>query len=157
MAFSEPSSRCGHVTAKIGAKIYMWGGTGSSQGNTSHLNRVYIFDNVREKWHARKTTGRLPSGYQFCASVQSGSVLYVYGGQDENRVRRGSLHSLNLENFSWTELSPEVRNGPQKKCSTRMTIHGNKIFLFGGKVVRRGRVRTNELHQFDLETSMNKY
>ena len=43
MAFAEPSARCGHVSAKIGAKVYMWGGTGSSPGNTSHLNRVAIY------------------------------------------------------------------------------------------------------------------
>ena len=154
MAFSEPSARCGHVTAKIGAKVYMWGGT-IGDGNTSHLNRVYIFDNVREKWHAKKTAGQCPPGHKCCASAQSGSMLYVYGGQDENKERRGSLHSLNLENFSWTELSPEVPNGPQKKCSSRMAVHGNKIFLLGGIVSNT--MRTNELHQFDLETSKNKY
>ena len=156
MAFAEPPPRCGHVSAKIGAKVYMWGGSASSKRNTSDLNRIYIFDNVREKWHDKKTAGRRPPGYKFCASAQSGSMLYVYGGQDENGVRRGSLHSLNLESFLWTELSAEeVPNGPKKKCSTRMTVHGNKIFLFGGKVAPR--VRTNEFHQFDLETSMNKY
>ena len=148
-ALVEPSPRCGHVSAKIAAKVYIWGGSSDSGRNASHL---YIFDNIREKWHSQKTVGRHPRGYKYCASAQSGSMLYVYGGKDKNNVRYGSLHSLNLENFLWTELSPEeVPNGPKKKSSTRMAVHGNKIFLFGGKVTNS--VRTNELHQFDLETS----
>ena len=53
----------------------------------------------------------------------------------------------------WTELSTEVPNGPKKNSSARIAVHGNKMFLFGGKVTNS--VRTNELHQFDLETSMS--
>ena len=155
MAFAEPPARCGHVSAKIGAKVYIWGGASNSPQNTSHLDTIYIFDNIREKWHSKKAVGLRPRGYQFCASAQSGSMLYIYGGKDENEVRCGSLHSLNLENFLWTELSAEEPNGPKKKSSSRMSVHGNKIFVCGGKVTSSA--RTNELHQFDLETSMNKY
>ena len=76
MAFFLPSARCGHVSAKIAAKVYVWDGSGSSRLNTSHL---YIFDNIREKWHS-KTAGRHPQGYKHCASTQSGSML-VYGAR----------------------------------------------------------------------------
>ena len=82
-------------------------------------------------------------------------MLYVYGGKDERNARWGSLYSLNLENFSWTEVSHEVPNGPQKKSHSMMTVHGNKIFLFGG--INKDNKRTNKLHQFDLETSMNVF
>ena len=77
----------------------------------------------------------------------------MYRVKDKNNVRCGSLHSLNLENFLWTELSSEVPNAPKKESSARMAVHRNKIFLFGGKVANS--VRTNELHQFDLEISMS--
>ena len=153
-AFSEPSARCGHVSAKINAKVFIWGGnSGTSERSTSHLDEVHIFNNVRENWHSKKTVGQRPRGFKFCASAQSGSMLYVYGGADENDARCGSLHSLNLESFLWTELSAEVPNGPKKIDSTRMSVHGNKLFLFGG--ILTGGQRTDEFHQFDLETSMN--
>ena len=158
MAFSEPSARCGHVSAKINAKVFIWGGiSGASRRDTSHLDEVHIFDNVRENWHSKKTVGQRPRGFRFCASAQSGSMLYVYGGTDENDVKQGSLHSLNLERFLWTELSAaEVPNGPKIKCSTRMSVHGNKLFLFGGFVTNGNTEETtDEFHQFDLETSMN--
>ena len=157
MASSVPSARCGHVSAKINAKVLIWGGElGASQRSTSHLDEVYIFDNVRENWRSKKTVGRRPRGHKFCASAQSGSMLYVYGGFDENEVRRGSLYSLNLESFLWTELSAEGPNGPKKKTSSKMSVHGNKLFLFGGFVTNGDRTETtDEFHQFDLETSMN--
>ena len=157
MASSEPSARSGHISAKINAKVFIWGGSDTSKQSTSHLDEVYIFDNVRENWRSKKTVGQRPRGFRFCASAQSGSMLYVYGGTDENDVRQGSLHSLNLESFLWTELSAaEVPNGPKIKCSTRMSVHGNKLFLFGGFVTNGDRTETtDEFHQFDLETSMN--
>ena len=156
MAFSQPSARCGHVSAKINAKVFFWGGSSGTSGrsSTSHLDEVYIFDNVRENWHSKKTVGQHPRGFRYCASAQSGSMLYVYGGADENNVNHGSLHSLNLESCLWTELSAEVPNGPKKKSSTKMSVHGNKLFLFGGFVTTTKRT-TDEFHQFDLETSMN--
>ena len=157
MAFSEPSARCGHVSAKINAKVFIWGGeSGTNQRSTSYLDEVYIFDNVRENWHPKKTVGQRPRGFKFCASAQSGSMLYVYGGTDENDVKQGSLHSFNLESFLWTKLSAEVPNGPKKKDSTRMSVHGNKLFLFGGFVSNGDTTdeTTDEFHQFDLETSM---
>ena len=157
MKFSEQSARCGHVSAKINAKVFIWGGefeSGTSGLSTSHLDKVYIFDNVREKWLTKKTVGQRPRGFMCCASAQSGSMLYVYGGADENNVKQGSLHSLNLESLLWTELSAEVPNGPKKKDSTRMSVHGNKLFLFGGFVTTTDET-TDEFHQFDLETSMN--
>ena len=103
MAFSEPSARGGHVSAKINAKVFIWGGVSdASRRDTSYLDEVYIFDNVRENWHSKKTVGQRPRGFVSCASAQSGSMLYVYGGTDENNVNYGSLHSLNLESFLWT-------------------------------------------------------
>ena len=47
-------------------------------------------------------------------------------------------------------------NGPKKKNSTMMSVHGNKLFLFGGFVTNGDTFETtDEFHQFDLETSMN--
>ena len=42
----------------------------------------------------------------------------------------------------------------RKKNSTKMSVHGNKLFLFGGFVTKTEET-TDEFHQFDLETSMN--
>ena len=153
MAFVEPSGRAGCVSATIDSKVLVWGGTLTDQQDTSHLKNIYILDTLNEKWTSKSTTGEHPRGYQFCCSAQSGNVLYVYGGLDENDEYTGSLFSLNLDILSWRELSPHVQDGPRKKHSGGMIVRGEKIILFGG--FTEDVEETNELHIFDLSTGMS--
>ena len=150
MAFVEPSGRVGCVSATIDSKVLVWGGQLTARKDTSHLKNIYILDTLKEKWTSKSTTGEHPRGYKDCCSAQSGNVLYVYGGEDENYKRTGSLFSLNLDILSWRELSPHVHDGPRRKNSGGMIVQGEKIILFGGYTEDRD--PTNELHIFDLST-----
>ena len=153
MAFVEPSGRAGCVSATIDFKVFVWGGLLTDRQDTSHLKNIYILDILNEKWTSKSTTGEHPRGCMFCCSAQSGNVLYVYGGQDENGKHTGSLFSLNLDILSWRELSPHVHDGPRKTLSGGMIVRGEKIILFGGYTEDED--RTNELHIFNLSTGMS--
>ena len=151
MAFSEPPPAAGCVSATINSTVYVWGGKTES-GDTSHLANVYILDTSTEKWQSRPITGQQPLGFYNCAAAQVGNLLYVYGGWDEYERDTGSLYCLDLELFSWKELSPHIYNaGPKAKSLCGMVFHEDKIFLFGGK---SGDMRTNEMHVFNLSTGM---
>ena len=152
MAFVEPSGRVGFVSATIDSKVFVWGGELTNGQDTSHLKNLYILDILKENWKSKSTTGEHPRGYRYCCSAQSGNVLYVYGGSDENGEGTGSLFSLNLDILSWRELSPQVHDGPSKKYGGGMVVQGDKIILFGGYTARG---RTNELHIFNLSTGMS--
>ena len=153
MAFVDPSGRRGCVSATTDSKVFIWGGQLTRRRDTSHLKSLYILDTLKENWNSKSITGANPRGYVYCCSAQSGNVLYVYGGLDENDEDTGSLFSLNLDILSWRELSPHVHNGPSKKLSGGMVVQGDKIILFGGSTEEKG--RTNELHIFDLSTGMS--
>ena len=155
MAFLEPSGRVGCVSATIDSKVFVWGGKLTDRKDTSHLKNIYILDTLNEKWKSKSTTGEHPRGYRYCCSAQSGNILYVYGGLDENDqyTRTGSLFSLNLDILSWRELSPHVHDGPSKRQVGGMIVQGKKIILFGGYT--EDEEGTNELHIFDLSTGMN--
>ena len=153
MAFVEQSGRVGSVSATIDSKVFVWGGRLTDEQDTSHLKNIYILDTLKENWKSKSTTGEHPRGYKYCCSAQSGNVLYVYGGWDENDEETGSLFSLNLDILSWRELSPHVHDGPRKKQSGGMIVQGKKIILFGGYT--KDIKETNELHIFDLSTGMS--
>ena len=153
MAFVEPSGRVGCVSATIDSKVFIWGGRLTNHKDTSHLKNIYILDTLKENWKSKSINGEHPRGYLYCCSAQSGNLLYVYGGGDENNKDRGSLLILNLDILSWRELSPHVHDGPKKKKSGGMAVLGDKIILFGG-YTGDGRL-TNELHIFNLSTGMS--
>ena len=152
MAFVEPSGRAGCVSATIDSKVFVWGGLLTDHKDTSHLKNIYILKTLNEKWTSKSTTGEHPRGYKFCCSAQSGNVLHVYGGLDENNKYTGSLFSLNLDILSWRELSPHVHDGPSKKFGGGIVVQGEKIILFGGDTDDES---TNELHIFNLSTGMS--
>ena len=152
MAFVEPSGRKGCVSAKIDSKVFVWGGGLTDKRDTSHLKNLYILDTLTEVWKSKSITEEHPGGYKYCCSAQSGNVLYVYGGVDENDEKTGSLFSLNLDILSWRELSTHVHDRPSKKHSGGMVVQGDKIILFGGYIAKG---RTNELHIFDISKGMS--
>ena len=154
MAFIEPAGRDGFISATIDSKVFVWGGELTDSKDTSHLKSLYIIDTLKENWKSKSTNGEHPQGHKYCCSAQSGNVLYVYGGLDENGENSGSLFSLNLDILSWRELSPHVHDGPSKKNRGGMVVQGDKIILFGGVVTADGRM-TNELHIFNLSTGMS--
>ena len=147
---AEPPAVYGCVSATINSKVYVWGGWTES-GGTSHLANLYILDYGTEKWLSRPT-GKHPPGFWGCAAAQDANLLYVYGGWDEHRTRTGSLYCLDLYLLSWTELSPHIHYGPEKKDSCGMVVHEDKIFLFGGNF--NSVHHTNELHMFNLSTGI---
>ena len=155
MAFVEQSGRIACVSATIESKVFIWGGELTGRRDTSHLKNLYILDTLKENWKSKSFNGEHPRGYKYCCSAQSGNILDVYGGCDENDEETGSLFSLNLDILSWRELSPHVHGGPSKKQGGGMVVQGDKIKLFGG-FTEDGR-RTNELHVFNLSTGTGKY
>ena len=152
MAFVDLPARAGCVSATIDSKVFIWGGELSAGKDTSHLNNLYVIDTLRETWKPCPITGKHPQGYKFCSSTQSGNVLYVYGG-DDNNDRTGLLFSLDLDLALWKELSSHVHNGPRKKVASGMVVHEDKIIIFGG--LTDDVEYTNELHVFDLSTGKN--
>ena len=149
MAFPEPTPRRGCVSATINSRVYVWGGETASR-DTSHLANLNILDSRTEKWLSRPITGQHPPGYTYCAAAQDANLLYIYGGRDEHDEYTGSLYCLDLDLLSWTELSPHIQGGPEKKESCGMVVQEEKIILFGGHTDNF----TDELHMFNLSTGM---
>lgn len=150
MAFLELPPRSNFVSASVDSKVFIWGGALTDDEDTTHLQYLYSFDTLKEKWSFTSISGPRPAGYLDCGSTQSGNVVYIYGGEDEHNHCTGSLFSLDLELLSWEELSPHVHNGPMKKAGCGVAIHQESIIVFGG--VDEDYTYTNELHVFKLLT-----
>lgn len=143
----------------------MWGGDidGFHKKNSELTATFKTFDPLMETWSQHATKGSPPRWVINGACASSGHHLYVYGGHDRV-TQEGSLHQLNVQSCTWTQLSAHTTGGPKMKSACRMVCYKNSLVLFGGWGNHSGVTQpgtshkfewTNELHVFDLGKGMD--
>ena len=126
------------------------------------IARVHCFNQCREEWQTRATTGDPPPGFYLGTSTTTGHHLYVYGGCYGNRfLFMDSFHQLDMDTLEWSQLP----SGPMSKGVSGMVSYKGQLILFGGYGTPSGPTQpgtqfighgyscgwTNELHSFNLK------
>ena len=155
----EPPPRYAHYSAAVGGQLYVVGG--DTEGSSKvEIARVHCFNQCRETWQTRATTGDPPPGIHRGACTTTGHHLYVYGGFNGLHPH-DSLHQLDMDTLEWSQLP----SGPMKKYGCGMVSYEGQLILFGGYGILSGPTQpgaqferfttnsgyTNELHSFNLE------
>ena len=166
MALLEPSPRLGHHSAAVGGQLYVFGGRtkGFLEERRELAACVHSFNQCRETWQTKATTGSPPPGLYrgSCTSSSSAPHIYLYGGWDVQQ-QHDSLHQLNIDSLEWTQLP----SGPMRKAGCGMVSYEDQLILFGGYGVPSGPTQpgaefmsnkrtdgrgwTNELHSYHLK------
>ena len=157
----EPSPRYSHYSAAVGGQLCVVGGCTEDPPRVERAS-VYCFNQCRETWQTRATTGIPPPGIYGGACTATGHHLYVYGG-DDGSCYHDSFHQLDMDTLEWSQLP----SGPMRKSRCSMVSYEDKLILFGGLGIPSGLTQsgaqyqacsyydgyefTNELHSFSLK------
>ena len=143
----KPLQRYGHVAVRYHRCIAMFGGASeAAKPSTGELFRyrqysmrvIWLYDLDIDRWikFVVPDTQNIPSPSFGSCAVDIGSHLYTYGGlYDDGRLSDGigDLWKLSRSadgNFSWTQLTTEVRIAP--RCGHSGWEYENKLWIFGG-------------------------
>ena len=168
---SEPSCRFAHYSAAVGGQLYVFGGRTSKEWSeeegdcsSESTGNVDCFNQSKESWVTRPTTGQCHPGLYRGACTSSGRNIYLYGGTNGYQYQN-SLYKLDPDSLEWSELP----SGPTRKVGCGMVSYQDKLILFGGYGQPSGPIQpgaefacgrfndnsgpgwTNELHCFDLQ------
>ena len=128
---------------------------------------IYIYSVATETWKREFSKGPHPPDKLTDGGCSlSGKNIYLYGSCDGKES--GSLYSLDMDDWAWSELSNGSTGGPVKKDGCRMLTYKDQLVLAGGfygypephskqpgSTYKRG--YTNELHSYSLTTGKITY
>ena len=119
----EPPPRFWHFSQLVRNKVYVGGGCvpefKSEEGRNSLTRIIEQFDVSDRSWHRLVTKGTPHPGLSAVACASFGNYLYAYGGSNLQRLS-GVLSQLDLDTLTWSQLSPETKDGPMRKDASGM-------------------------------------
>ena len=158
-----PSPRSDPFIASEDDLAYLWGGNGDTESG-----KIFTYSAETKTWTGKRTKGECPpAGLHNGACCIANQQFYLYGGHD-GTSRQGTLFQLNMEDWSWKELSNCSPEGPGKKSGCRMVAYKHNLVVVGGcydgqpSSKQAGSSydvigRTNEVHSYSLATGKRLY
>ena len=148
-----PLPRFDHISVRVGSRVVVQGGLTKNSSEKCRKclhSMVDIFDLHSESWEQRPVTGDAPSpGTYLAASASLHDDLFSFGGTDGSQFFN-TLHRLDTEKFSWSQVSPQNADGaPMPKYGCGIMAFGNYLGVFGGYGVPR---RPTEPQSFIKDT-----
>ncbi|KAF8499857.1 hypothetical protein F5888DRAFT_1921663 [Russula emetica] len=141
------------TSATAAGELFLFGGYVHSSQSPS--NDLYVISTREFSTTLLRTSGDVPSPRYGHRAVLISTTLLIWGGvrtdsSDQNAQTQSSddsFYLLNLVSREWTRI---VVNGPGPggRCNHTMTLVGSKLFVFGGRTVRR---RLNDIWVLDLD------
>lgn len=162
----QPLARRYPFAAAVRGQLYVWGGLTESLATqkADDVATVDKFDPFLGQWVKLRPAGSPPLGWCNGASAGDDGHVFTYGGSD-TKTYYDSLHQLDVETLTWTELSAHAVGGPVKKVACGLLYYECQlechVVVFGGyshmgpsDSIQPGACYeagwTNELHTFDL-------
>jgi len=140
----KPEGREGHTAALIGTsttspKLWIFGGKGKVNNHYEPLSDLHYlaYDAHTDSYSWHDTSSQMVAGANFTArSFHSAAVLgarmMFFGGMAELSPRKllGDTTLFDADTFHWS--SPVAINTPPPRAGQSITVHGPKVYLFGG-------------------------
>lgn len=134
----KPEPRCGHICFYRRGNIFIWSGF---NGDFEHLPglSLWVYNVSTCIWRDVHCTGNrdIPNGSSGASAACVGQTIYVFGGHSFGVGHCNDLFSLNLETYSWKNLTMSVKGQvplPRDKfgCWTFENRLIHRIIYFGG-------------------------
>jgi len=146
--------RVNHAAAVVDEFIYSFGGyTADVNFNDMELKiDVHCLNTKTLTWSLVNYINEdLAPFLRFGHSVVAyGSLIYLFGGQNEETHYDPTLYCFNTRTLSWSQ--PDITGDIPPGCDGHAAcIHGNVMYIFGGFI---GSINhySNELYSIDLDT-----
>jgi N-acetylneuraminic acid mutarotase len=117
-----PTAVLGIASAAIGSKIYLFGGSDSS----NMVSTINVFDANTNTISTLDVV--LPTAAYGIASAAIGNKIYLFGGSSRSG-RLAAIHIFDTEKHTITTLDTILPKALSRMAST---VIGDKIYLFGG-------------------------
>lgn len=156
-----PGGRTGHVAAKYGEYMLVWGGYKEHEENQAVYfsgSELWVYLFCSEKWSLKKCNGESPPGTSGAVALLLQDHLYVFGGYQEEG-NTNALFRLNLSNFTWDHLSPKgfIPSPVDKLVGWKYDC---KLYFFGGfGIIPQNNTRDQSPFQFlpgDIYSSVRR-
>ena len=136
---TTPSPRFWHFSQLVNGSVYIGGGNIPKYRKRrirAHLATIIEkFDVKKRIWQQFETKGDHHPGLTAVACASFGKYLFAYGGNNHSSIQslNGVLSQLDLDTFTWSQLSPETKNSPMRKDASGM-VHfcGDKLAVVCG-------------------------
>lgn len=137
-----PQNRYDMCCARVGTKIYAFGGHNGS----SRQNSIYMFDTEAETITALKVTLPAVRTCMGCASV--GSKIYLFGGENKSGIEGfcTQIYEFDTETEAITTLDVVL---PYRCSAMGCVTVGTKVYLIGGRNYSKS---IQEISVFDTAT-----
>ena len=121
-----------HIAVAWKDTILIWGGR--NDNDTRRPEVVRYREGQSGKWITKTTSGDYPPGQ--CSFSVTGHVLndklYVLGFDGCYIVGAAFIHTLDLNSWTWTAMSPTGNQPEGYGIGMSSWIHNGRIFCFGG-------------------------
>ncbi|KAK9330115.1 hypothetical protein V1520DRAFT_341341 [Lipomyces starkeyi] len=123
-----PPTRTNHSAAVFNGKLYIFGGTNSSEW----YNDTWCFDPIEVTWKQLSCVGYFPKPCEGHKAAIVGNIMYIFGGRSSDGTNLRNLASLKLTTNRWYTFQ-NMGPAPSARSGHTMSAFGSKIFTLGGK------------------------
>lgn len=133
---AQPGKRSGHVSVYYKGLFIVYGGFGDKDdkhGDFISSKHIWCYNVEASQWRRVTTKGDHPGmSTGSCASVVN-NKMYLFGGYYQNIGQTNKLYALDLDTFTWIDLSMRTRGDqPSARDKFGCWIKYHKIIYFGG-------------------------
>jgi N-acetylneuraminic acid mutarotase len=137
-----PKAAYGMASAKVGTKIYLFGGRQFTKQDCYDIN---VFDT--ETNSTTSLEARLPTAASQIAAAAVGTKIFLFGGNSANSTDLDTISIFDTETSKITTITKKL---PKAAYGIAAAAVGTKIYLFGG----RGQSKLlSNINLFDTETN----
>ena len=149
----DPIARFWHFSQLVEGNVYIGGGNiptyKKKKGRARLTTTIEKFDVKERNWQQLETTGAHHPGLTAVACASFRKYLFAFGGNNAVEGLNGVLSQLDLDTLTWSELSPETKDGPLRKDASGMVHFGeDSLAVVCGYATRR--VTPKHLGEDDL-------
>ncbi|KAK9374864.1 uncharacterized protein V1513DRAFT_479202 [Lipomyces chichibuensis] len=123
-----PPTRSNHSAATFNGKLYIFGGTNSSEC----YNDTWCFDPIAVTWKQLSCVGYFPKPCEGHKAAIVGNIMYIFGGRSSDGTNLRNLASLKLTTNRWYTFQ-NMGPAPSARSGHTMSAFGSKIFTLGGQ------------------------
>jgi N-acetylneuraminic acid mutarotase len=125
--FDAPDARSGQASVWSGSQMIVWGGVNINSGS-AYLNTGGRFQPSPQQWSA-VSTNNAPAGRSGHLAVWTGSMMFIWGGQNVNGLLNdGALYDPVAD--QWTTLN--LPNPPEARINATAVWAGDRVIIWGG-------------------------
>ncbi|GFZ16991.1 Galactose oxidase/kelch repeat superfamily protein [Actinidia rufa] len=149
----RPDAREGHSAARVGKRLFIFGGCGKSSDNSDEefYDDLYILNTETFVWRRAETSGSPPAKRDSHTCSSWKNKIIVIGGEDSYDYYLSDVHILDADTLVWSKLNSTGQLLPPRAGHTTVAL-GKNLFVFGGFADESSLY--DDVYMLDVDTSV---